>query len=287
MLKKTDKILYILTAAFFILFMLSFTKSCSSTDKRETIKTALVNPKYENSITSIQLCNSQNCIFLTKQGNFWTVSENDNQNTVPASAQMVEKLIKDLITVRNMYKLSDKITNKNDFGLTDENSFVLKYNFQDGFHTIVFGNQDFSQTNRYLMTDKNTQIYEVDSSFEKYLTTSLQNWSEPFIISQQILGKITADDVQNIDASKLLELRHGGLSPLQNSDLQGRLSPLSKLTLELGNKNHINLDIYELTDETYSVVTKYYKSTSTYPIYSSNMKISSWTYNQLITSTTF
>lgn len=281
MLKKYDRILYITTAALLLLFLLSFVKSCSSTDKRKVFKTAIINPKYENSITSFQLCNSENCILLKKQGDFWTVSENDNENTIPASQEMVKNLIKDLISIRNMYKLSDKIDKNNDFGLTDLSAFIIRYDFEDGFHTVVFGNQDFSLTSRYLMTDKNTQVYEVDSSFEKYLTTSLQNWSEPFIISQQVLGKITAEDVQNLDAEKLLELRHGGLSPLQKKDLQEGQTPVKNISLELGNKNYIEMKIFKLTDEIYSVNTQYFKSESKYPYYTSNSRISSWTYSKL------
>ena len=55
-ISKNSKILIGLTAFLTILYFLSFTKSCSSSDKREKVKTALVNQKYKpEDITDI--CN--------------------------------------------------------------------------------------------------------------------------------------------------------------------------------------------------------------------------------------
>lgn len=280
MLKKTEKLLYIFTASLLLLYIISFFKGCSSKDKREVIKTALVNPKYKDKITAIELCNSENCITITKNDNFWSISEQNNKNTVPASSEMVNNLLENLTTIRNMYKLSDKIDKNSSFGLTDSNKFILRYYYDGNFHELTFGNQNFAQTGRYLITDKKATVYEIDSSFDNYLTTSIQIWNEPFIISQQVLGKITDNDVQNFDAQKLLELRHGGLSSEQ-PESSSQQTAIKTVKLELGNKNSVLLDFSQITEETYNIKINYYKSASNYPVYSTNLKISAWTYNKI------
>ena len=35
-----------------------------------------------------------------------------------------------------------------------------------------------------MMTEKSTQVYEIDNSMDTYLTTSIQSWAEPYIISK-------------------------------------------------------------------------------------------------------
>ena len=49
---KTSGILILIAAFLTVLYALSFTKSCSSSDKREKVKTALVNLKYKDTINS-------------------------------------------------------------------------------------------------------------------------------------------------------------------------------------------------------------------------------------------
>lgn len=288
-ISKQDKILYAITTVLFVLFILSFTKTGSSADKRETIKTALVNPKYENSISKFELSDDKTSITLTKQKDYWVITQDNNTYQLPVSGEKVNRFIKSLTTVQNMYKLSDKINKNSAFGLTDNSTFHLKYYFENGFHQLYFGNQDFSMNYRYLMTDKNTIIYEIDSSIDSFLSTSVQNWSEPFIISQEVFGKLSEKDIQRAffindnktssftDISKLLDLRHGGIPEQQklvNAD--------SKIILELGNKNEIELNIFETVPEseyTVKAVYKSYNSKVADQIFYS--KISLWTYNKI------
>ena len=290
-LSKNSKILIGLAAFLTFSYFLSFTKSCSSQDKREKIRTALVNQKYRESISSFELVDAGVSLTINKRGNFWAICDKEGKAIIPASSERLDSLTENLITVRNLYKISDKIGQNSTFGLTNGTEFHLRYYTENTFHELVFGNQDFSLSSRYLMTEKSTQVYEIDSSLDSYLSTSIQNWAEPFIISQQVLGKINPEDIQRAqvidyesnhlssisDLQKILDLRHGGIP-----DDQELSSPLSLITLELGNKNEIELEIYESSKENeFIVLTNYKTQKEAQPVFTSKAKISSWTYNKI------
>jgi len=288
MLSK-NKILLSIVLILSLLYILSFTKSCTNTDKREVIKTALVNQKYLNQISQIELTKNDSKLTLKKADNFWTLHENESEITIPASTEKVEKCLKDLSSIRNMYKLSDKIHENNAFGLQNSDTFAIKYTFPEGIHTLYFGNQDFSQTSRFFMTDKNTVVYELDSSLDKYLSTNSLTWADPFLISQEVTGKISAQDIQSAkiisesriqtigDLEKLLDLRHGGIADFSIA-LPKNIE--SQINIELGNKSQINLEIYSTNlDSQYIVKSEYIRPDNSK--YYCCTKISSWTYNKI------
>ena len=292
-----NKFLIGLTVFLAVLYVLSFTRSCSTSDSREKIKSALVNQKYQDSITSFELSDSTGSITLKKHENFWTVSSTDNPEiSLPASDERLQNFIKNLITIRNLYKISDKINKNSSLGLTTGTEFHLKYSTQDTFHELIFGNQDFSLSSRYMMTEKSTQVYEIDSSLDTYLTSSIQSWTEPYIISQSVLGQIKAEDIQRTrvlnenhlssitDSQKLLDLRHGGIPTEEDLSVlyQNSQKPDLTIGLELGNKNEIELKIYPAeSDNEFIVIAEYRKEKSDSAYYTSFSKISSWTYNKI------
>lgn len=290
---KKDKVLYISVFLLLILYLLSFVKSSLTKDKREYIKSSMINAKYKESIYQIDLYNIKGNISLKKindgKNAWWEVSQKDLFFS-PADSAKVEKMINKLIKVRNMYKLSDKIYENSAFGLSDSNAFHLKYYFSDGFHDLTFGNQDFSLTGRYIMTDKNTRVYEINNDMDFYLSSNLQSWTEPFLISQQILGKITKSDIQSTktyskgrsssisDIDKLLELRTGGIIP--NNFAAENASPDYSLNIEIGNKSQIIINIFPTDKETdFAVETRYINPDKSSKSYWSS--ISSWTYNKI------
>ena len=289
---KNTKILIGLAAFLTLLYLMSFTKSCTSKDSRERVKTSLVNPKYKDSITSFELEDAAGSLTINYNGQFWTAG------SLPASPERIQNLLEDLTTIRNLYKISDKISQKSTFGLTNGTDFHLRYNTEDSFHELIFGNQDFSLSSRYLMTEKNTQVYEIDNTLDKYLSTSLQSWAEPFIISQVVLGKITVNDIQRSqvinheenhissvsDLQKLLDLRHGGYPNFTPDELNEVTSEKPQITinLELGNKNEIEIQLYKSKNENdFIVLTEYKNQKDTAPVFTSASKISSWTYNKI------
>lgn len=295
-INKNSKILIAVTAFLVIFYFLSFTKNCSSQDKREKIKTALVNQKYKDSINSIYLQDSTGFIELTKQNDFWVLSSG-SQLSVPASSERINNLLDELTKVRNLYKISDKINKNSSLGLTNGTEFHIRYNYgNDSFRELIFGNQDFSLSSRYIMTGENTQVYEIDSSMDVYLTTSIQSWTEPYLVSREVLS---ANDIQNArvfihekgenktsgtitDLNKYLELRHGGLPSEQEYETIQNQKPVVRIEIENGDKTGITQEIFSSENEgSYLVKTGYYKADSKTAFYTSYSKISTWTYNKI------
>ena len=309
---KNSKILIGLAAILTVLYILSFTKSCTSTDKREKVKTALVNQKYKDSIESIILQDATGTLVLKNIGSFWTVARDTEsiygpiqlRGDIPASPEKINNFIEELIKVRNLYKISDKINSNSSLGLTNGTEFHIRYNYtnessdSESFHELIFGNQDFSLSSRYLMTGSNTQVYEIDTSLDTYLTTSVQSWAEPYIISREIVST----DIQTITASstdeahkginkitgkseqadKLLELRHGGIPTSDQILDSSKSETLLGLDIENGDKSSIKIIINPLANQesTYLVETNYFDSEGEL-IYNSYSTISRWTYNKI------
>lgn len=292
---KNTKILIGLAAFLTILYMMSFTKSCTSKDSRERVKTSLVNQKYKDAIKSFELQDSSGSLTLTNMGSFWTVGRENGNQVHPAASERIDNLFENLIKIRNLYKISDKITEYSAFGLTNGTEFHLRYNTEDSFHELIFGNQDFSLSSRYLMTEKSTQVYEIDNSLDSFLTSSIQSWAEPYLVSREVSG---SSDIQTIsviykdsdgktrkgtisDFKKLLDLRHGELPFESEYTLTEIQDPLAEIQIEKGDKSSISLKIFQADSELNSFIVKsdYYNASSKY--YTSYSKISSWTYNKI------
>ena len=311
-MSKKNKYLIIITAILTFLYILSFTKSCSSKDSREKIKSALVNQKYRESISFITLADSRETIELNNYKGFWTLQRvsdytSSQIQTIPSmtvSQERMENFLNELTKTRNLYKISDKINSNSSLGLTNGTEFHIRYNYtnessdSESFHELIFGNQDFSLSSRYLMTGSNTQVYEIDTSLDTYLTTSVQSWAEPYIISREIvstdiqtitaisteqahkgINKITGKSEQ---ADKLLELRHGGIPTSDQILDSSKSETLLALDIENGDKSSIKIKINPLANQesTYLVETNYFDS-EVELIYNSYSTISSWTYNKI------
>ncbi len=310
---KTTQILLIITAILAVLFILSFTKSCSSADKRDMVKTALVNQKYKENINTFILQDATGCIELSKQNDFWTVQSladfSDNQTktniSLPASPERVQNFISELIKIRNLYKISDKINKNSSLGLTNGTEFHIRYNYnasendKTSFRELIFGNQDFSLSSRYMMSGESTQVYEINDSMDIYLTTASQSWAEPYIISKTAIttdiqsmtmtntqdnGKaISKVNVNDSNITKLLDLRHGGLPSEEEVNEIINKEPVNEIEIENGDKSRIILEIYNLSsnESTYIVKVRYFKPDSKSAFYESYSKISTWTYNKI------
>lgn len=296
---KKEKINIILIATSIILlftYIFSFT-NFSSTDKRKLIKSALVNKKYETSINKFEFSQNDQALVLEKKENIWYVSNNDNI-LLPVDKEIINNFIKNLTKVIIMYEITDKISKNNAFGLTDSNTFCLKYYFSDSeFYQLYFGNLDFSNYFRYLMSGKNTNVYQIENSLDTFLTTSIQFWSEPYIVSRQIIN-ISKDSVQTIkvktqnkttafsasqnDFSKkcfdFLELRHGGgatQNDISNTTLENKQL---ELIIENGDKSSLQINCFELEDTIILETIYNLNNEKTKTIYT---KVSKWTYNKI------
>lgn len=304
--EKTNIILIATSIVLFFTYILSFT-NFSSTDKRKLVKSALINNKYVDLINKFELSQGEEKLILSKEkaggGDVWFILTENYSKIFPADKELVNNFIIKLTKVINMYKISDKISKNNAFGLTDSNTFCLKYYISDSqFQQIYFGNLDFSNSFRYLMSGKNTTVYQVENTIDTFLNTKLQFWSEPNIISKQIID-ISPDSIQKISFSKesniksfnskkedfrekcfnLLELRHGGIPSTEEIQSTTNQIP-TKIILENGDKTSIELYLHNIDSDSKinnSVIIKsdYFLEKSKIQTYS---KISNWTYKKIL-----
>ena len=306
MLKIKNKYLYIIIVGLLFLYIFSFIFQKS--DKRTYVKSSLINPSTVNKIDSFELFDGdQEKITFQKNGNVWEIHKNyeNNLQKLPAETKKIENFFKTASQIVNMYKISDTFTENNSFMILKPGFIQFKYFTGDKFYEIFFGAQDFSLSSRYVMSGKSTAIYEISNFLDNYLTTSVQFWCDSSLISQNVFGKIQVSDIQKnyvifddkmhifSDLQKLLDLRHGGfISNIQNQDEQNPENPYkndhqnkeyeSKMTifLELGNKNQITLNLFQLKENSFvSVESVYENSVGEKFVY--NSQISLWTYNKI------
>lgn len=306
MLKVKNKYLYIIIVGLLFLYIFSFIFQRS--DKRTYVKSSLINPSNVNKIDSFELFDGdKEKLIFQKNGNVWEIIKifDDNLQKLPAETKKIENFFKTASQIVNMYKISDTFTENNSFMILKPGFIQFKYFTGDKFYEIFFGAQDFSLSSRYVMSGKSTAIYEISNFLDNYLTTSVQFWCDSSLISQNVFGKIQVSDIQKnyvifddkmhifSDLQKLLDLRHGGfISNIQNQDEQNPENPYkngnqnkeyeSKMTifLELGNKNQITLNLFQLKENSFvSVESVYENSDGEKFVY--NSQISLWTYNKI------
>ena len=282
-----------------ILFFVSFNSRFTNKDTSEIIKTELINEKNVNSITKIQFSQGNKKLFLIKNDDFWILKTDENsKNAMPGDTVKIEKFITDFASLRDIKKLSNKISEKNNYGFDYINSFKIRYFIDDdNFSDLIFGGQDFSLSSRYLMVSNKATVFELDDTLDSYLDLSIQQWSEPTIISKNVLGNVDETDIQSITitengtnfiytknttddfftkANKLLELRHGGLGESVSS-----VNSVKDIKIEFGNKEWVTLSFYNSTEEKeYIIVSQYYIEAINKKYYYTS-KISSWTYNRI------
>lgn len=277
-----------------ILYSFSFFKK-PTVDARKSLKTALVNPKYKTEIDKIVIKNDENSITLEKNNSFWEISSSENPFIkLPADSQKINSFLEKLTSIIDVYKIADKKNNEENYNL-DKNAYDFNFYVKNELSgRILFGKQDFSQTKRYVTSESNKKIFEMEDTMQNYLSVKINSWSEPFIISQQVLNSIKKDDIQRIIVnnsekytknsknwdeyvSKLLDLRQGGIISQEiNFDLLEY-----QLKLELGNKNEITIFVYKTQNEQEFALKNVYFNSSTNTKSEYYSLISGWTFSKL------
>lgn len=279
-------------------YILSFVTINKSTSRKQ-IKTELINEKYQKEIVMFQLKQGNDLLTLSKVDDLWFIQKDTTfTESIPADSKRIQDFISELIKLRQIYKISDKINQNNDFGLNDDSTLTIRYYLEDStFSDLIFGGKDFSKSYRYLMTGKSLAVFQIDSSLETFLSLNTQMWCDPNIISKSVLGPVTENDIQTVEVTatngktikspandsefytkmnKLLNLRHGGLGSAESD-----FNPEYSFKIEFGNKEWATIQIaLDPKDNDYNVRTEYFIETinKKYVFYS---KISLWTYNSI------
>ena len=292
MIKVTSKKLftvYSIAAVLLLLYILSFTVFSSGANrKQQKTQIQLLHEADISLIDNITIQNAAGQIILRRQNNMWLVTQDPSQNNfIPADTQLLQKLFVNLASKHIMYK-SGKKEQESSYGLSASDvTAITLYKNSTPYQTLYFGNQDFTQTQRYFTTDELNSVYLMDASFDTYLSVSAQIWCDPYIISAQLKDSVfQMGDIQSVNAQsaqKLTELRHGGFADQQEiAVITPQTRPVKKLVLDMGDKSVITINIYNsiLSDNDY-VVQTIFDSSRTNQTFGYYTKISLWTYNKI------
>ncbi|MBR4789714.1 MAG: Gldg family protein [Treponema sp.] len=263
-----------------LLYLTVFSKTGEK--KRHQQEIQLLHEADISQIDGIIIQGNNEGLILKRTDDMWLLTDMSNPGSdIPADTQRLAKLFVNLVSKHTMTKTGKKdSTIINTYGLDETNGTVISL-FKNGteYQRLYFGSTDFSQSRRYFTTLELNSVFLFDSSFENFLSTSVQSWSDPYIISQQLKDEVfQMGEPQDVDP-KIFELRHGGIAE-SLIDLPLDLS----FTIQMGDKSTITLDIYEYpTDDSVQeyVVSTTFDSPRLGKSFSYKTKISLWTYNKI------
>ena len=281
--KKTNAILLSLIIFFAITELLYLTVfSKTGEKKRHQQEIQLLHEADISNIDGIIIQGNNEGIILQRTNAMWLITDMSNPGSwIPADTQRLAKFFVNLVSKHMMSKTGKKDNEIiNTYGLDETNGTVIGL-FKDGteYQRLYFGSTDFSQSRRYFTTLELNSIFLFDSSFENYLSTSVQSWSDPYIISQQLKDEVfQMGEPQDVN-TKLFELRHGGIAEALID-----LPVKDTYKIQMGDKSTITIDIYEYPSDNsvqeYAVSTTF-DSPRLEKTFSYNTKISLWTYNKI------
>ncbi len=310
MIKVTvKKILFIYLLVFLLVlsYILSFTVFNSEhKNKAKTQQIVFISQADISQIDGFIIQNQEAVILLNRQNDMWLMCNTlDTSNKIPADANTLQKLFITLAASHNITKAGNK-QNLAGYGLdASQNSSITIIKNGQIYHTLSFGNFDFSQSHIYFTDEELNSVYLINDAFQAYLNTSTQTWADPYIISEQLrnsvfqTGELQSASIYNYSTrqgaalttesenwkditSKLLELRHGGFAP-QARELKNTTSPQTLISLQTGAMAQIQLEIYnfEQNDNEYIIKTTF-KSELTKKEFYYYTAVSQWTYNKIM-----
>ena len=309
MVKVTSKkilTVYIISAILLLLYVLSQTIFSSRGQKKAySQKIVFIHEADIPNIDGFIINNADSELIISKAEDMWLVSSSENpQNRIPADTQKLKTLFLSLATTRTISKAGSK-TNLSAYGLDAQNNYIIAiYKKGTLYQNLIFGDLDFSQTQRYFTDDELNSVFYYDTSFDTFLTASVLSWCDPYIISSQLKDSVfNTGDIQSASTydyaekkgcaltpenenwtqsiSKLLELRHGGFTTEADVIQTQDYNILTKIQLETGNLVKITLEIYETqVPEEFNVKTIFFSELSGKE-FSYNTAISLWTYNKI------
>lgn len=248
--KRNNLIKYIFFFDLILIFaiLVSFLQ-ISNKESSEKKTTALLNPKYRDSVYFIEIENPlyDEKIYLEKNNFFWMGTNKEKEFFFPANTESVNNLISQSCSLVDMYKKTNKKKNWEHYNLSEEEANLLK--FYDKNHnllsTIYFGSKD-SMTNRIAVRfNENDFVWEINSSIDMFLKTKEHFWASPYIYPTFLYNDFETDN-------KYDSLRRGQIS-FETVPKKDNSFVIEKL-FENGNK--VKLNIYK-KDLEYFVVPEF------------------------------
>ena len=309
--KKTMLITYAVAAVLTILFTLSitvFSPSSTANNKRHSIQLQLIHEADISNIDIITIQQGNSAIILTRTDNMWlAANQNDVNDKIPANTDRLKSFFVLLASKHRMLKAGNKANNDNSYGLEKQDSTVITlYKNGAAYQVLSFGDLNFSQTQRYFTTGELKAVFLAGPEFEGFLTTSVSMWTDPYIISTQLLNDVfsmglaqtadfydyktneqitlkTSDEEQKKSIQKLFDLRHGGfVEDASNQTSDSPQNNVLSVKIEMGDKSQITLDFFEHPSiENEYIVYTTFNSERLAKNFSYKTQISAWTYNKI------
>lgn len=301
--KKSLITVYACATVLILLYILSLTVFSSGNNSRKHIQQLqLLHEADISNINIITIQNTDGAVILTKSDNMWVVvNQNDIDDRIPADTQRLSKLFLLLVSKHNMIKAGKtENTTTDSYGFNDSDGTVISlYKNGELYQSLSFGKLNFAQTERYFTTQELKAIYLAGNEFEGFLSSSLQIWADPYIISEQLRESVfTMGDVQTIafydlengysslldtsipeqkdSVQKLLELRHGGFAELTEK------SQKLNIIIHFGDKSEVLLELFDCQEsENEYIVHTTFNSERQGKAFTYKTQISQWTYSKI------
>lgn len=310
-IKKLNKVLFIIAVISSIFFVLSFFFSKTKASAPKVTKTAFLNPKYEEAVTSITIGTKNAWLVLDKNNKingFWFAhneffDESGNLISVSKTTLADSKLVKTLLSnsskIRNIRKISDKKSDFEKLELSPSNStWIVFSDAEKSLSKIFFGISDsLSKTrtfctnppkNRIFPKENSVSAYETEDNLSQFLTTDIDYWADGEIFSEiespetikfsypekniDFSMNSSSPDFASISHS-ILSLRHGKVQDFSKSE------KIAELRVYDGSSKITTIEFFK-ADSVYFLkkthISEYYE-----PFYDS-FEISEWTFNRIV-----
>ncbi len=310
--KKAIVILYTFTAFLILFFILSISLfSSSAKGKKHIQKIELLHQADISNIDIITIQNGNQNIILSKSDNSWLlINPQNDKNKIPADTDKLSQFFVMLCSTHDLIKAGKadirelKENSLNSYGFDQNNGTTITlYKNSSPYQQLYFGSLNFSQSQRYFTTNELNSVFLAGPEFENFLSTSVQSWVDPYIISEQLRNSVfTMGEVQTVTfydyinkknyklenskdqdkekINKLLELRHGGFAQIKQ-DLDS-LNKEAGLSFEMGDKSNIYMELYlHPAEENEYIVNVTFNSERLSKSFSYTSQISLWTYNKI------
>lgn len=269
--------------------------------KVESIETALVNPKYINDISEIEIRIPKDgnrsvpidktiptesvsieyeYVLLSHKGALWTGKSSEQKGAEwPVSKPTVENLISNATNIVKMYKKSDNIKNWQSLSVTENTAKTLIFKGKDGNYIsqLYFGVEN-PITNRVSVRSAARQsVYEMEQSIMNFMTTQSSFWCDPYLYPQYVTG------LNDSESSSFL--RHGQVAKA----IEMSEKPVQTVKKSFGNGAELVLKIFKQQSNDYYVVPTFTSSVTSgaqerkaISSLSYSYTISAWTYEKLL-----
>lgn len=254
-------------------------------NKRTSVNSAVLNPKYVNQVKeiTIEIPSAQNdsqreSVHLEKIGECWIGSDTISGNTWPCDSQTVENMISILSKTVRMYNKSKNKSSWADLYVDEENAKIITVCGENGtqFSKLYYGMEDGILRKIAVRSEGKENVLQTENDISTYLNADASFWADPYLYPEIVTEYSRAQSETLLRRGKIISFNSNGAEPDRT------------YIKAFENEATVYLKMYENSDNTYSVKVELEASPFASP---DKMKaisklhysysISTWTYDNL------